>query len=608
LPEWGHLYRTAGSLPTQSPAWTAASLASFAAEPRLLSTDTGGSALAPLVRHGSTLELAGGRELGEPADLLYASAEALDSLAAEIVGQRRPLLLRRVPVGSPAIAALEAALGRRGRISVSEAAGHPTIELNESWAEPGGGLSSSRRSSLRRARRKAEKLGEIEVELLEPKPEEVGPLLDIAFEVEARSWKREAGTAVAVVPEMEAFFRHYAAAIAAAGELRIDLLRIAGEPVAMQLGMVWSNRHWLFKIGYDESFAAASPGQILVGESVAAAARAGLESYELLGSRDAWTDVWTKEIRGCSKVLVLPPSPHSALALAAIGRRGAQRRAAELARQGKEKAVESAKGRYVAGPKLEDALREEARYAAAGYPTTVGFWNWTSSSKGAILKTTTEAAESLPAGSEVSVKLPALGGDSADLDELFALCGERQLTLHFDALGPDSATANQEAAARLAESPATGVGCTLPSRWTRSVADARKLAPLDLRVRIVKGEVEDADGGEREPRAGYLEVAGALAGRAALVEVATQDAPLAKEALEALRAAGTPCELQVLHGMRSAKAVAVAKALGVPVRVYVPYGSGRLPFKRAQLQRNPALALQLLTDLLPLRPRRAPGA
>ena len=563
--------------------------------------------MAPLVLHGSTLELPAGREVSEPGDLLCSSEAGLAQLAEEIAALRRPLLLRRVPVASATVPALRQALGRRARFQVGEAEGHPTITLEERWQEPGGGLSSSRRSSLRRARRKAEKLGEIEAELLSPSAAEVDGLLDIAFAVEARSWKGKTGTAVALVPAMDAFFRDFTKRIAAKGMLRLDLLRIDGEPVAMQLGMAWRNSHWLFKIGYDESFASASPGQILIGESVAAAARAGLETYELLGSRDAWTDAWTKDVNECVKVLALPPSPHSALALAEIGRRAAKRRGTAKAQEVKEKAWESAISRYVAGTELESALAEEQRYAGAGYLTTVGFWNTASTPQDVVAKEAVGAAEALPAGSEVSVKLPSMGGDTPALDELLALCRERDLTLHFDAIRPDSAAANQAAALRLAHGAAGAVGCTLPSRWARSVADAGELAAAPMRVRIVKGEFENPDGAEVEPRSGYLELARALAGRSGLVEIATQDGSLAKLALEALLAENTPCELQVLHGMRSGKAIAAARTLGVPVRVYVPYGKGRLPYRRSQL-RKPAVAFQLAADLLPLEPRRAPGA
>jgi CelD/BcsL family acetyltransferase involved in cellulose biosynthesis len=595
-------------LPTQSPAWNEAALAAFGGRPRLLTVGgaSGLEGVAPLVAHGSTLELPGGREVSEPGDLLFSSERALGDLGREIAAQKRPLLLRRVPAASATVPALREVLGRGARVSIGEAEGYPTLTLDERWQEPGGGLSSSRRSSLRRARRKAEKIGEVGIELLSPAPAEVDGLLDVAFAVEARSWKGKTGTAVALVPAMEAFFRDFAKRIAAEGKLRLDLLRIGEEPVAMQLGMAWRNRHWLFKIGYDESFASASPGQILIGESVAAAARAGLETYELLGSRDAWTDVWTKDVNECVKVLALPASPRSALALAAIGRRGARRRGAALSRELREKAWEAAISRYVAGSELESALAEEERYANAGYLTTVGFWNTASTPREVVAKEALEAAGALRAGCEVSVKLPSMGGDTPELDELFAVCRERELTLHFDAVRPDSAEANRKAAMRLAAASPGAVGCTLPSRWARSAADAGEVAAAPVRVRIVKGEFEDS-GGEVEPRDGFLALARTLAGRPDLVEVATQDAPLARLTLEALLAENTPCELQVLHGMRSGKAVAVARRLGVAVRVYVPYGKGRLPYRRAQL-RSPAVALRLATDLLPLEPRRAPGA
>ncbi len=607
---WETLAVEAGALPTQDAPWTLASLGSFAAAPQILSAGEAGApeAIAPLVRRGSMLELAGGRDLGEPADLLARSPEALGALVEQVVATKRPLTLERVPAGSATIAALREALGERGRVRTEEAAGHPAIELEEKWAEPGGGLSSSRRSSLRRARRKAEKLGEIEVELLSPAVAEVDAVLDEAFAVESRSWKGEAGTAVVFVPKMEAFFRRYAAELAARDSLRIDLLRIDGRAVAMQYGVRWSNRHWLFKIGYDEAFSAGSPGQILLSESVAAAARDGLASYELLGSRDGWTDVWTKEVSGSVRVVAVPLSVRGALGVGAIHRRAAEEHLGGLVKRGKRLARRTATSRYVAGPELGDALREEAVYAAAGFPTTVGFWNGTSETPAEVLAEAVAGAESLPAGSEISIKIVGIGGDGPHLDELLGTCTDRSLTLHLDALGPDSATLAQETAKRLAEAAPGSVGCTLPGRWPRSVEDAAALAASGLRVRIVKGEVEDTADAESDPAAGFLAIAAALAGGSCHVEVATQDAEVAEAALTRLQGAGSTCELQVLHGMRSAPAVAVARAHGVPVRVYIPYGSGRLPYTREDLQRRPALLAALARDLLPVPPRRPPGA
>jgi len=610
LDAWQTLAADAGTLPTQDAAWTVASLACLPGRAELLSVGDAGApeAIAPLVRRGAMLELAGGRDLGEPADLLARSPATLEALVERILTGGRALTLERIPAGSPTIELLREGLAGRGSVRLGEAAGHPAIELEERWAEPGGGLSSSRRSSLRRARRKAEKLGEIEVELLTPAVDEVERLLDEAFAVESRSWKGEAGTAVAFVPRMDAFFRRYATELAARRSLRLDLLRIGGQAVAMQYGMRWNNRHWLFKIGYDEAFAAGSPGQILLAESVAAATRDGLESYELLGSRDGWTDVWTEEVKPSVRLVAVPRSPRGALGLAAIRRRAAEERGRDLLKRGKRAARQTATGRYAAGPELGDALREEAIYAAAGYRTVVGFWNGATDAPGKVRAEATAAAEALPPGSEVAIKIVGIGGDGEHLDRLLALCAERDLSLHLDALGPDSATLAQETALRLHAIAPGRVGCTLPGRWPRSVADAEALRESGLRVRVVKGEVEDPAVEEPDLATGFLAVAAALAGGSCFVEVATQDAAVAADALGRLLAAGTSCEQQVLHGMRSAAAVKVAHGLDLPVRVYVPYGNSRLPYTREDIQANPALAAVLARDLLPVGPRRPPGA
>jgi hypothetical protein len=42
----------------------------------------------------------------------------------------------------------------------------------------------------------------------------------------------------------------------------------------------------------------------------------------------------------------------------------------------------------------------------------------------------------------------------------------------------------------------------------------------------------------------------------------------------------------------------VARELGVPVRVYVPYGHGRLPYSLEHAAREPRTALRLARDLV----------
>jgi CelD/BcsL family acetyltransferase involved in cellulose biosynthesis len=324
---WELLTAEHAALPTQDLPWTLASLDAFGGEPALFAfgATAAPNAIAPMLRHGRRLEFAGG-EMVEPGDLLADSADSLTALAANLVRDGAPLLLARVSAASPSIAAVRRAVSWRGTVHVHEGAGYPTIGLDDRWCEPGGGLSASRRSALRRAGRKAAQTGEVAVELLAPAVDELPALLDEAFAIEARSWKGVNGTALVNDPPRAHFVRRYAEETARRGTLRLQFLRIAGEAVAMQIAIEWKHQIWLFKIGYDDAHAAASPGQLLLAESIADAARRGLRRYQLLGTAADWTRVWTTDEQPCVTVRAYPATVRSAVELVADARTLARRR------------------------------------------------------------------------------------------------------------------------------------------------------------------------------------------------------------------------------------------------------------------------------------------
>lgn len=600
---WERLAADRATLPTQDVPWALASAAAFDGEIASFPQGPPGErdAIAPLERRAGRLSLLGA-EMYEPCDLLAASEDALAALAEDLVADGTGLVLGRIPSGSGTVAALRAAVGGKGLVRVDEGTGHPQIELDERWEEPGGGLSSSRRSALRRSRRKAEKVAAVEIDLLAPTVEEVPELLDLAFAIEARSWKGEAGTALLQDPPRAAFIRRYAEETARRGTLRLQFLRLGEEAVAMQIGVEWKEQLWLLKIGYDQAHSSASPGQILLAESVADAARRGLRSYQLLGEAAEWTRAWTEDEHRCVAVRVYPASARGAVALAGDARvvlgRQARHRLGELRTASGDRAA----SRYVAGPELADALREERRYAAAGYLTTVGFWGTGSTPAKEAARQCLDAAAALPEGGELSIKLHALGGDGPVVDELLDRCLERGLGLHLDALWPETAGPSLDAALRLVERAPGAVGCTLPGRWRRSVEDAARIAGSGLKVRVVKSEWADPAAPDRDPVEGCLEVVDALAGAVARVEIATQDPRLVPRALDRLAAAGTPRELQVLHAMNGRRVIAFARGRDVPVRVYVPYGHGRVPYDTGKVLRSTSVAARVAIDVTPLRP------
>jgi hypothetical protein len=124
---------------------------------------------------------------------LYANSPAAASLARVLAELRVPLRLRRFPAHSFGLAAVGNAFRKRGVVLSRDAGGCPYIPLDERHKEHEGSLSARRQSDLRRARRRAERLGQVSCEVRSPTPAELEPLVDEALRVEAASWKGAGG-------------------------------------------------------------------------------------------------------------------------------------------------------------------------------------------------------------------------------------------------------------------------------------------------------------------------------------------------------------------------------------------------------------------------------
>ncbi|HTU27344.1 MAG TPA: GNAT family N-acetyltransferase, partial [Pirellulales bacterium] len=282
VPAWQSLAEA--YTPMEQPVWGTSCLATLDAHRplRVVSLNRGAECvgLASLVlrrvRGIRRLTLGGVNDLHEPADFLAADEAALRELTAEVVGRRQPVAIERMPADSPTLAALEQACRGRAIMVRRQTANCPHITLDQSWLEPETHLNSGRRSDLRRARRKAEQAGPVRFEILSPELADVDRLLDEAVAVEAKSWKGTARTALAHDARRAEFFRHYVRQVAQEGILRICFMYIGEAAVAMQIAIEGQGGFWLLKIGYDASFASASPGMLLMRETIRHAAAAGL--------------------------------------------------------------------------------------------------------------------------------------------------------------------------------------------------------------------------------------------------------------------------------------------------------------------------------------------
>jgi CelD/BcsL family acetyltransferase involved in cellulose biosynthesis len=312
LPDsWNELRGSFGG-PLHELDWAQACIDAFRLDPYIVAVGPPERprALAPLALVSGRAESIGVRHLSEPLDCLFRDEAAAAELAVALARLRRPLLLRRVPTDSPVLPALRRALGRTLIVERPNDS-CPVLALDESWVEPEARLSSRRRSDIRRARRHA---GQVQAEVLIPTAEEAPALIETALRIERKSWKGRNGSAVLQLADHAAFFRRFCMMKARDGSLRLAFLRVDGEDAAMQIAVERDNAFWLLKIGYDEKYAHCSPGQLLIGHTIAWAAARKLTSYEFLGKAADWIRIWTEKERLCSVVGVYPPRPASAFA------------------------------------------------------------------------------------------------------------------------------------------------------------------------------------------------------------------------------------------------------------------------------------------------------
>lgn len=238
-----------------------------------------------------------------------------------------------------------------------------------------------------------------------------------------------------------------------------------------------------------------------------------------------------------------------------------------------------------------EAARASRALERQGIATTLSYFPaWNGIAEGiveACLALSTQM-RGRPPGTCIAIKASPLHFDKANLRAVAGPAIEAGMTVMFDALTHAQARETLDLVEWMAgEFPCAGFA--LPARWQRSVADAARFRDAAVRIRLVKGEWADPAGDVPDIEEAYLELARVLAGRRAVVGVASHDPVLAERALRILQEAGTPCELEQLRGLPGRRTRRVARTLDVPVRLYWPFGPGWWPYAAEKLLERPYL-------------------
>lgn len=123
-------------------------------------------------------------------------------------------------------------------------------------------VASARRRKLKKARSQLEAQGALSFRIFQT-VNEIEKAREDFFALEDKGWKGRRGTAFLQSPHGSAFAREMISSLAAENKVFIASLELDGRPLAMSLMLRSGSRAYWWKIAYDESFAAYSPGVLL---------------------------------------------------------------------------------------------------------------------------------------------------------------------------------------------------------------------------------------------------------------------------------------------------------------------------------------------------------
>lgn len=155
-------------------------------------------------------------------------------------------------------------------------------------------VSKSHRVNVRRLMRRARELGRLDYEAV-TEPDQLDTAFDEFLRVEDSGWKAEQGSAIRLHADLVAFYRSLMQQFGARGECRINLLRLNGEVIAAQFGLISGGQLNLLKIGYAHKHANLAPGHLIMQHTIESlCADAALDRLSFV-TRPPWAALWKPE-------------------------------------------------------------------------------------------------------------------------------------------------------------------------------------------------------------------------------------------------------------------------------------------------------------------------
>lgn len=292
----------------QSYSWCRSWVAAYAngkagREPRIYTVWRGDrlAAVLPLMLGGTPGLVRHLRALGEPhtqycnlvADPALLDTPAVNALSAALreSGNYDVAVFTAVPEGSQlsrVLGAFQSVSGYDNSASLLDLSGYASAEA---YTQSLGKLQKRNRN---RRRNHLARRGELAFDVLWPGDAGFADLLQRAIEMK-KVWLKQAGrySVGLAAPGHDAFLASLDGDAAAREGACLSVLRVGGEPVAIELGFIHHKHYYAYLGGFDWSLREHSPGKVQMDMTVCWLIENGVATYDLLGSPDDYKRSWS---------------------------------------------------------------------------------------------------------------------------------------------------------------------------------------------------------------------------------------------------------------------------------------------------------------------------
>ena len=169
------------------------------------------------------------------------------------------------------------------------------------------------RRNLRRLERKAEKLGELSLDIRYAGEDGFNDGYRDLLEIEGDGWKQRANTAILCDQKQVAFYERLASYFSSPFRCHVNRLLLDGKGIAAQFGIDNGVTISLLKIGYLEEYKNAGPGNVLLLKLLKEQYQTGQVKTIDIGTAPEWAQKWKSRSIGVYRHFVFNRTPKGML-------------------------------------------------------------------------------------------------------------------------------------------------------------------------------------------------------------------------------------------------------------------------------------------------------